>query len=105
MIDKIIKAGYKTLQLINFFTAGPDEVRSWTIRDGSKAPRAGATIHSDFENFFVCAEIMKFTDLAELGTEADVKAEGKYLQKGKEYMVLDGDVIYFKIGTTQKVKK
>jgi obg-like ATPase 1 len=105
MIDRIIKAGYRNLQLINFFTAGADEVRSWTIRDGTKAPQAGATIHTDFEKFFVCAEVMKYEDLMEEGSELDVKAAGKYLQKGKEYVVLDGDVIYLKIGTTQKTKK
>jgi len=76
MIDRIIKAGYKNLQLINFFTAGEDEVRSWTIREGTKAPQAGAVIHNDFEKFFVCAEVMKYEDLVEHGSELEVKAAG-----------------------------
>lgn len=78
MIDRIIKSGYKNLQLINFFTAGEDEVRSWTIRDGTKAPGAGGTIHTDFEKFFICAETMKFDDLNEHGSEQEVKAQGLY---------------------------
>lgn len=105
MIDRIIKSGYKNLRLIHFFTSGEDEVRSWTLRDGCKAPQAGAVIHTDFEKQFVCAEIMKFTDLEEHGSELEVKNKGLYRQQGKEYMVLDGDIIYFKIGATQGKKK
>lgn len=105
MIDRIIKSGYKNLQLINFFTAGEDEVRSWTIRDGTKAPQAGAVIHTDFEKFFICAETMKYEDLIEHGSEGKVKEAGLYRQQGKEYVVLDGDVIYLKIGATQGKKK
>jgi obg-like ATPase 1 len=69
MIDRIIKCGYKNLQLIHFFTSGEDEVRCWTLRDGSKAPQAGGVIHTDFEKLFVCAEIMKYDDLEEHGDE------------------------------------
>lgn len=105
MIDRIIKAGYKNLQLINFFTAGEDEVRCWTLRDGNKAPQAGAVIHTDFEKFFICAEVMKHADLERLGSEQEVKGEGLYRTQGKEYMVLDGDIMYFKIGATQGKKK
>jgi obg-like ATPase 1 len=105
MIDRIIKAGYKHLQLIHFFTAGEDEVKCWTIREGCKAPQAGAVIHTDFEKFFICAEQMKYDDLEECGTELEVKAAGKYLQKGKDYTVIDGDILYFKIGATQGKKK
>jgi len=105
MIDRIIKAGYKNLELIHFFTAGEDEVRCWTLRDGSKAPQAGAVIHTDFEKFFICAEAMKYDDLASLGSEMEVKNAGLYRQQGKEYVVSDGDVLYFKIGATQGKKK
>jgi obg-like ATPase 1 len=105
MIDRIIKAGYKQLSLIHFFTAGEDEVRCWTLRDGCKAPQAGAVIHSDFEKFFICAEHMTYKNLEEHGSEHEVKAAGLYMQKGKEYMVLDGDILYFKIGATQGKKK
>ena len=78
MIDRIIKSGYKNLQLIHFFTAGEDEVRQWTLRDGNKAPQAGAVIHTDFEKFFVCAEVMKCVDLEEHGDEQSVKGAGLY---------------------------
>lgn len=81
MIDRIIKAGYKNLQLIHFFTAGADEVKCWTIRDGSKAPQAAGVIHTDFERGFICAEVMKYDDFIEHGgNEADVKAAGLYRQ-------------------------
>ena len=105
MIDRIIKAGYKNLNLMNFFTAGEDEVRSWTLRVGSKAPKAGAVIHTDFEKFFICAEVMTYADLIEHGSEQEVKANGLYRQQGKEYEVKDGDILYLKIGATQGTKK
>jgi len=101
MIDRIIKAGYKNLQLIHFFTAGEDEVRCWTLRDGSKAPQAGAVIHTDFEKFFICAECMTYASWEENGcSENECKAQGLYRQQGKEYVVQDGDILYFKIGAT-----
>ncbi|KAJ3055441.1 Obg-like ATPase [Rhizophlyctis rosea] len=105
VLPKIIVAGYNALQLIYFFTGGPDEVRAWTIRKNTKAPQAAGTIHTDFEKAFIMAEIMKYDDLKELGTEAAVKAGGKYVQKGKEYVVLDGDIIYFKAGQVNAKKK
>ena len=105
MIDRIIKCGYKNLQLIHFFTAGEDEVRCWTLRDGSKAPQAGGVIHTDFEKLFVCAEIMTYAALEEHGDEGSVKAAGLYRQQGKDYTMLDGDICYFKIGATQGKKK
>jgi len=105
MMNRIIRTGYKTLDLIYFFTAGPDEVRAWTVRDGTKAPQAAGVIHSDFEKGFICAEIMKFEDLAKFGSEVACKNEGKYHQKGKEFVVEDGDVIFFKFNAPQKVKK
>ena len=99
------KFGVTDFKLVHFFTAGHDEVRQWTVREGSKAPQAGAVIHTDFEKFFICAEQMKLSDLLELGSEAACKAEGLNRQQGKEYVVLDGDVLYFKIGATQGKKK
>jgi len=105
MIDRIIKSGYRNLQLINFMTAGEDEVRCWTLREGATAPQAGGVIHTDFEKMFVCAEVMKYVDLERLGSEQEVKSEGLYRQQGKTYIVLDGDIIYFKIGGTQGKKK
>jgi len=105
MIDRIIKAGYKNLQLIHFFTAGEDEVRCWTLRDGNKAPQAGAVIHTDFEKFFICAETMSYANWEEHGSEEEVKAQGLYRQQGKDYTVIDGDILYFKIGATQGKKK
>ncbi|PXF43959.1 Obg-like ATPase 1 [Gracilariopsis chorda] len=97
-LDKIVKSGYKTLRLIYFFTAGHDEVKCWTIRDGSLAPQAAGTIHTDFEKGFVCAEVMKFGEYKQLGSESAVKAAGKYKQQGKLYRVEDGDIIFFKFG-------
>ena len=91
-LGKITKAGYDGLDLIRYFTAGPDEVRAWTIRKGTKAPQAAGVIHTDFENKFVCGEIMAYDDLKEYGTEAGCKAAGKYVQKGKTYEMVDGDI-------------
>ena len=87
MINQIIRAGYKNLDLSHFFTSGADEVRQWTVRTGSTAPQAGAVIHTDFQKFFICAEQMKYTDLVEQGSESAVKAEGLYRQQGKDYIV------------------
>ncbi|KAJ1973346.1 Obg-like ATPase [Dimargaris xerosporica] len=103
-LPKIVVAGYQALQLVYFFTGGPDEVRAWTIRKLTKAPQAAGTIHSDFERGFIMAEVMKYTDLVEAGSEAAVKAAGKYHQKGKDYMVEDGDIIFFKFNVTASKK-
>lgn len=79
-------------------TAGPDEVRAWTIRKGFKAPQAAGTIHTDFEKKFIMAETMAFADLKEAGSEMAVRSAGKYRQEGKGYEVVDGDIIFFKVG-------
>ncbi|KAG0174034.1 Obg-like ATPase [Apophysomyces sp. BC1034] len=105
MLPKIIVSGYSALQLVYYFTGGPDEVRAWTIRRHTKAPQAAGVIHSDFERGFIMAEIMKYDDLKEFGSENAVKANGKYNQKGKEYVVEDGDIIYFKFNVTAPAKK
>ena len=78
MITKIVNCGYRTLQLIHYFTAGADEVKCWTIRQGTKAPGAAGVIHTDFEKGFICCECQSFEDLDRLGSEQEVKAEGLY---------------------------
>jgi obg-like ATPase 1 len=103
-LPKIILAGYNALQLVYYFTAGEKEVRAWTIRRGTKAPGAAGVIHSDFERGFIMAEVMKYDDLKELGTENAVKAAGKYRQCGREYVVEDGDIIVFKFNVTNAKK-
>ena len=94
-MPKIILSGYSALHLIHFFTAGPDEVRCWTIRHGTKAPRAGAVIHTDFEKGFICVETIKYADFKEYGSEKAVKEAGKMVNKGKDYEVQDGDILLF----------
>lgn len=96
VMDKIITNGYKALQLGYFFTAGHDEVKCWTIQNGFTAPKAAGRIHTDFERGFIMAEVMKFVDFKENGSENAVKAAGKYRQQGKNYVVEDGDIILFK---------
>jgi len=95
-LEKVIKQGYKALQLEYFFTCGPDEVKAWTILKGTKAPQAAGRIHTDFEKGFIMAEIMKYADYKEHGSEIAVKAAGGYRQQGKNYTVEDGDIIFFK---------
>ncbi|CAG8445472.1 3598_t:CDS:2 [Funneliformis mosseae] len=101
-LPRIIVAGYQSLQLMYFFTCGPDEVRAWTIRKHTKAPKAAGVIHSDFEKGFILVDIMRFNDLKEHGSESAVKAAGKYIQKGKEYIFEDGDIAYFRSGLANK---
>ena len=94
-LDRLTMLCYKTLGLISFFTVGPDEVRAWTNRQEAVAPQAAAVIHSDFERGFIRAEVMKYQDLIKLGSEQKVKEVGKYMQKGRDYVVEDGDIINF----------
>jgi len=103
-IPKIIRIGYDALQLVHFFTCGEDEVKCWTIRKGTKAPQAAGTIHTDFLAGFISAEVMKFEDYKELGSEGAVKAAGKCLQQGKNYVVLDGDIIFFRVNAGAGLK-
>ncbi|ORY73607.1 P-loop containing nucleoside triphosphate hydrolase protein [Leucosporidium creatinivorum] len=95
-LGKITTGGYSALHLIRYFTCGPQEVRAWTIRDGTKAPQAAGVIHGDFEKHFICGDIMQFNDLKEHGSEVAVKAAGKMAQKGKPYEMIDGDICYWK---------
>jgi len=109
VLDKIIVQGFKALQLQYFFTAGEDEVKAWTVQKGSTAPKAAGRIHTDFEKGFIMADVMKFADFKEHGSEAAVKAAGGYRQQGKNYIVEDGDIIFFKFnagaGLTASKKK
>ncbi len=75
------------LHLIHYFTVGKDEVKSWTIREGVKAPQAAGEIHTDMELGFICAEVVSYADLTEYGSEAECKRQGKYKSNGKEYVV------------------
>ncbi len=95
-LDKLIKASYHLLDLISFLTAGPQEVRAWTIKRGSKAPQAAGKIHSDFERGFIRAEIVAYDDLIACGTMAAAKERGLVRSEGKDYIVKDGDVILFR---------
>ncbi|RKP09118.1 GTP-binding protein YchF [Thamnocephalis sphaerospora] len=104
ILPKIIVSGYSALRLGYFFTGGPDEVRAWTIRHGAKAPQAAGVIHTDFERGFIMAEVMKYDDLKTHGSETAVKGAGKYMQKGRDYVVEDGDIIFFKFNVTTKKK-
>jgi len=104
-LGKIIKEGYHSLDLLHYFTCGSDEVKCWTFRRGIKAPQAAGIIHSDFERGFISAEIMKFEDLNELGSETNVKKEGKVKNEGKQYEVCDGDCILFKFNVSDPTKK
>ena len=95
-LDQIITASYKTLGLMSFLTAGPKEVRAWTIPIGTKAPQAAGKIHTDFERGFIKAEIVNFDDLMRLGTYNAAREAGLVRLEGKEYVVRDGDVILFR---------
>ena len=95
-LDKLIKASYSLLGLINFFTAGADEVRAWTIVDGTGAQKAAGKIHTDIERGFIRAEIVSYDDLIACGSEAAAKEKGLVRLEGKEYIMRDGDVTYFR---------
>lgn len=95
-LDKLIFASYNLLGLKTFFTVGADEVRAWTFRSGSKAPVCAGIIHSDFERGFIRAEVMSYDDLVEYGTELKVKEAGKLRIEGKDYVMQDGDICYFR---------
>lgn len=96
-INKLISEAYKLLDLETYFTTGLDETRAWTIKKGSTAPIAGMAIHTDFKDKFIRAEIIFWTDLLDLGSYAEARAQGKLMIVGKDYIVKDGDVIEFKI--------
>lgn len=95
-LDKLIRAGYHSLNLRTFFTAGEKEVRAWTFEAGMKAPQTAGVIHTDFERGFIRAEVYHCEDLFSLGSEAKIKEQGKLRVEGKEYVVQDGDVMFFR---------
>ena len=96
VLNKIIFEGYKLLGLKTYFTAGPKEIRAWTIRDGFTAPNAAGVIHTDFERGFIKAEVIDFNDFIACNGESGAKEKGRLRLEGKEYLVKDGDVIHFK---------
>ncbi|KXS40105.1 MAG: GTP-binding protein YchF [Candidatus Frackibacter sp. T328-2] len=95
-LDKLIRAGYKLLGLITFFTAGEKEVRAWTVKEGSTAPEAAGKIHTDMQKGFIRAEVISYDDLIEVGSFAQARDEGLLRLEGKDYIVKDGDVCYFR---------
>ena len=100
-LGELVKAAYDTLGLQSFLTAGKKEVRAWTIKKGSTAPEAAGTIHTDFERGFIAAEVMKYDDLVNLGSEAAVKAAGKLATVGKTYVMQDGDIVEFRFNVSR----
>lgn len=95
-VAKLIKAAYRLLELETYFTAGVKEVRAWTYPKGAKAPQCAGVIHSDFEKGFIRAEVIKYADYVELGSENACKDAGKMSVEGKEYVVQDGDIMHFR---------
>ena len=104
-LHSLAKAGFHTLGLQTYLTAGPKEARAWTIHQGDTAPKAAGVIHTDFEQAFIKAEIVSFDDLDAAGSMAAARAAGKVRQEGKEYIMADGDVVEFKSGRASGGKK
>jgi ribosome-binding ATPase YchF (GTP1/OBG family) len=97
-VSRLIKAAYKLLGLETYLTAGEKEVRAWTYVKGTKAPLAAGIIHSDFEKNFIRAEVIRYEDFIEYGSETACREAGKISVEGKDYVVRDGDVMHFRIG-------
>ncbi len=97
-LDRLVREAYRLLDLITYFTAGPKEVKAWTIRRGTLAPGAAGEVHTDFERTFIRAEAISFEDYAKHGGETGAKAAGALRVEGKEYVVRDGDVMHFRVG-------
>lgn len=100
-LHQLIRKTYSLLGLATFFTAGSDEVRAWTFKKGMKAPQCAGIIHTDFEKGFIKAEIMSYDDLVKYGTEKDVKDNGKMRLEGKDYLMQDGDICYFRFNVSK----
>ncbi len=100
-LDQLIHITYHMLGLKTFFTVGSDEVRAWTFKDGMKAPECAGIIHTDFERGFIKAEVMSYDDLITYGSELKVKEAGKARLEGKEYLMQDGDICYFRFNVTK----
>ncbi len=95
-LNRLIREGYKLLDLITYFTAGPKEARAWTVTEGTRAPQAAGVIHTDFEKGFIRAETIPYEDYVALGGEAGARDAGKLRLEGKDYVVKDGDVLHFR---------
>ncbi len=95
-LDRVIQAGYRLLDLLTFFTAGPKEVRAWTVRRGATAPQAAGRIHSDFERGFIRAEVTSFDDYVRLGGEQRAREAGRLRLEGRNYVMQEGDVVHFR---------
>lgn len=95
-VNRLVKSAFSLLNLETFFTVGPIEVKAWTYRKGWKAPQCAGVIHTDFEKGFIRAEVIKYNDYIELGSEAAVRDAGKLFVEGKEYVVKDGDIMHFR---------
>lgn len=104
VISKIIKAGYTCLGLVNFFTTMNSDLRCWTIRTGTTARKAAGHVHTDMEEGFISADVLKCADLIELGSETAVKAAGRMKQIGKDHAVEDGDILFIKFNPAKKKK-
>ena len=104
-LDALARAGFHTLRLQTFLTAGPKESRAWTIHQGDTAPKAAGVIHTDFEKGFIKAEIVSYDDLIEAGSMAAAKAAGKVRMEGKDYVMADGDVVEFRFQATSGQQK
>ena len=103
-LDALARAGFHTLKLQTYLTAGPKEARAWVIHQGDTAPKAAGVIHSDFEKGFIKAEIVSYDDLIAAGSMAAAKAAGKVRMEGKDYVMADGDVVEFRFGSTSTSK-
>ncbi|HHB12791.1 MAG TPA: redox-regulated ATPase YchF, partial [Chromatiales bacterium] len=95
-LDRLIRAGYRLLGLLTFFTAGPKEVRAWTVRRGATAPEAAGRIHTDFEKGFIRAEVVAYEDFVRYGGEHGAKEAGKWRLEGRDYVIQEGDVVHFR---------
>ncbi|AZR74276.1 redox-regulated ATPase YchF [Anoxybacter fermentans] len=95
-LDQLIQASYQLLDLITFFTGNDNEVHAWTLEDGATAPEAAGKVHTDMQKGFICAEVINFADLDQLGSLAKAREEGKLRIEGKDYLVKDGDICYFR---------
>lgn len=100
-LDKLVRATYQLLNLKTFFTVGVEEVRAWTFKEGSLAPEAAGIIHTDFQKGFIKAEVMSYDDLVKYGSEQKVKEAGRLRLEGKNYVMEDGDIVYFRFNVTK----
>jgi ribosome-binding ATPase YchF (GTP1/OBG family) len=94
-VEELIRAAYRRLGLMSYFTTGEKETRAWTIKEGSTGPEAGAAIHTDFKDKYIRAQVVSFKDMVESGSRAEARDQGRLRTEGKEYIVQDGDVIEF----------